>query len=61
VGSAPVDELTLGHTLPRGAEVHEVLLDGNPVDYRTTVTNRGLEVLARAPASGMHELVVTGG
>jgi hypothetical protein len=60
VGSAPVDSLTLGHTLPRGAEVREVLLDGSPVDYRTTLTNRGLEVLAQAPASGTHELVITG-
>jgi hypothetical protein len=61
LGNAPVDHLTLGHTLPRGSEVREVLLDGSPVDYRTTLTNRGLEVLAVAPASGMHELMVTGG
>jgi hypothetical protein len=40
--------------------VQEVLLDDNPVDYRTVQTNRGVEVLARAPASGTHELVVTG-
>jgi hypothetical protein len=60
VGSAPVDSLTLGHTLPRGAEVREVLLDGSPVEYGTTLTNRGLEVLAQAPASGTHELVITG-
>lgn len=37
-----------------------VLLDGSPADYRTVRTNRGLEVFARAPASGTHELVVTG-
>jgi hypothetical protein len=60
VGSAPVDRLELGHTLPRGSTVSSVLLDGSPVDYRTVLTNRGLEVLARAPASGTHELVVTG-
>jgi hypothetical protein len=60
VGDAPVSRLALGHTLPRGSQVQGVLLDGAPVDYRARLTNRGLEVLARAPASGMHELVVTG-
>jgi hypothetical protein len=60
VGSAPVKRLLIGHTLPRGSSVSSVLLDGSPVDYTTVLTNRGLEVLARAPASGEHELVVTG-
>jgi hypothetical protein len=61
VGSAPVEHLELGHTLPRGSSVSSVLLDGSPVKYRTVPTNRGLEVLATAPASGAHELVVTRG
>jgi hypothetical protein len=61
VGSAPVAHLELGHTLPRGSTVSSVLLDGSPVEYRTVLTNRGLEVLATAPASGTHELVVTAG
>jgi hypothetical protein len=61
VGSAPIDRLDIGHTLPRGSSVSSVLLDGNPVDYDTVLTNRGLEVLAHAPASGTHELVVTAG
>jgi hypothetical protein len=60
LGDAPVDRFDIGHTLPRGSTVDSVLLDGSPVDYRTDLTNRGLEVLARAPASGTHELVVTG-
>ena len=60
VGSAPIDRLEIGHTLPRGSTVTSVLLDGSPVDYDTVLTNRGLEVLARAPASGTHELIVTG-
>jgi hypothetical protein len=60
VGSAPIETLELGHTLPRDASVSSVLLDGSPVEYRTVLTNRGLEVLARAPASGKHRLVVTG-
>jgi hypothetical protein len=61
VGSAPIDRLDIGHTLPRGSSVSSVLLDGNPVDYDTVLTNRGLEVLAHAAASGTHELVVTAG
>ena len=60
VGSAPVDRLDIGQTLPRGSTVTSVLLDGSPVGYDTVLTNRGLEVLARAPASGTHELIVTG-
>ena len=59
VGSAPVQRLVLGHTVPRGSQVQEVLLDGSPVDYSARATNRGLEVLAQAPASGEHKLVVT--
>jgi hypothetical protein len=60
VGSAPVQRLVLGHTLPRGSQVQEVRLDGSPVDYDTVLTNRGLEVLAPAPASGRRQLVVIG-
>jgi hypothetical protein len=33
-------------------------LDGDPVRYRERETNRGLEVLVRAPVRGEHELVV---
>jgi len=40
--------------------VTSVLLDGSAVDYDAMLTKRGLEVLARAPASGTHELIVTG-
>ncbi len=53
--------LSLGHTLPRGASVSQVRLDGAAADYELRRTNRGLEVLVRAPASGVHELVVTAG
>jgi hypothetical protein len=55
----PLSAFTIGHTLPRGAGVAAVTLDGQPADYRTELTNRGLEVLVAAPASGPHELVVT--
>jgi hypothetical protein len=50
--------LQLGHTLPRGARVKRVRLDGHRARYRTRRTNRGLELVVRAPASGTHELVV---
>jgi hypothetical protein len=58
VGSAPVERLFLGHTLPRGSRVESVRLDGRRVGHRSRLTNRGLEVFVRAPASGRHELVV---
>jgi hypothetical protein len=48
----------IGHTLPRSARVKSVRLDGQRAKYRTRLTNRGLVVLARAPAHGRHELVV---
>jgi hypothetical protein len=54
-------DLTLGHTVPRDAQVTQVLLDGNEV--RRPIlreTNRGLEVLAEVPGGGQgrHVLVV---
>jgi hypothetical protein len=51
-------KLVLGHTLPDGATVDSVTLDGGAVEHRERRTNRGLEVLVRAPRSGTHELVV---
>jgi hypothetical protein len=48
----------IGHTLPRGTSVREVTLDGQRVDHSTRLTNRGLEVLVRAPTTGSHELLV---
>jgi hypothetical protein len=50
---------TIGNTLPRGARVDQVTLDGSPVSFTKVPSNRGLEVLAAAPTSGTHELVVT--
>jgi hypothetical protein len=40
--------LRLGATLPLGARVGEVRLDGRPVDHQVRRTNRGLEVVAAA-------------
>jgi hypothetical protein len=54
----PLARFVIGHTLPRGARVKSVRLDHRRAAYRTRLTNRGLEVLVRAPASGRHELVV---
>jgi hypothetical protein len=54
----PLRRLVLGHTLAHGTSVERVRLDGDPVRYRERETNRGLEVLVRAPVRGEHELVV---
>ena len=53
-----LSRFVIGHTLPRGSRVKRVWLDGRRAGYKTRATNRGLEVLVRAPASGRHELVV---
>jgi hypothetical protein len=50
--------LVIGHTLPHGADVRRVSLDGKRVRYRLRETNRGVEVLVRAPVRGAHTLVV---
>jgi hypothetical protein len=50
--------LVLGHTVPPGAIVDRVRLDGERSDYRIRPTNRGLEVLVAARPSGSHTLVV---
>jgi hypothetical protein len=55
---AALTRFVIGHTLPRGSRVRRVRLDGRRVEYTTSLTNRGLEVLVRAPATGRHELLV---
>ena len=55
---ASLERFLIGHTLPRGSKVKSVQLDGRGTGYSTRLTNRGLEVLVRAPASGRHELLV---
>jgi hypothetical protein len=59
--AAPVEDYFIGHTLPRGATVASVLLDGAPAEYKTRVTNRGLEVRVPADPGERHVLVVTAG
>jgi hypothetical protein len=56
-GSAHVNELVIGHTLPRGSMVDSVRLDGRRVDWDAEETNRGLEVTVET-RSGEHRLVV---
>ena len=53
-----LDDLTIGHTVPRRESVSSVTLNGRRVDYDVNTTNRGKEVLVDAPASGEQELVV---
>jgi len=56
-GSAHVKELAIGHTLPHGAKVRSVRLDGKRAHWRARETNRGLEVTVET-RRGDHTLVV---
>ena len=56
-GKAPVKQLSIGHTLPSGAKVRSVTLDGRHAGWKARTTNRGLEVTVQA-APGDHTLVV---
>jgi hypothetical protein len=55
-----LDKLTLGATLPFGAKVKRILLDGRAVAGQIRETNRGVEVAARVGGyvRGSHTLVV---
>jgi len=50
--------LTLGHVLPRDAEIQKVILDGNIVPYHVRIGHRGPTVLVRAPSGERHILIV---
>jgi hypothetical protein len=52
-------DLTIGHTLPAGAKVKSVKLNGADANYTVRDTNRGREVLVKAGGSGKQTLVVT--
>ncbi|HET9649937.1 MAG TPA: glycogen debranching protein [Microlunatus sp.] len=53
--------IMVGHTLPAGAQISTVVLDGQQVShYLTRDTNRGIEVTVAA-GKGHHTLVVTAG
>jgi hypothetical protein len=53
--------LTIGHTLPPGAAVQSVTLDGQPVNYQTVDTTRGREVRVQTRTDQSHTLIVTTG
>jgi glycogen debranching enzyme len=54
-------KLTIGYTLPAGAAVQSVTLDGQPVNYQTVDTTRGREVRVQTSTNRSHTLVVTTG
>jgi hypothetical protein len=57
---APARKLLIGHTLPRGAHVASVTLDGQRTHrYDARVTNRGLEVAVWAKPGRKHTLTIT--
>jgi hypothetical protein len=59
---APARKLLIGHTLPRGAHVASVTIDGHHAhQYDARVTNRGLEVAVWAKPGRKHTLTVTTG
>jgi hypothetical protein len=54
-----VEDVEIGHTLPRGARPTAVVLDGRPVhDYQVVETNRGTEVTVSTNA-GHHTLTIS--
>lgn len=60
VGDAELslERLAIGRTVPDGADVSSVALDGCPADYEIRATNRGCEVLVETDAAGRRSLVV---
>jgi glycogen debranching enzyme len=54
-------KLTIGHTLPAGARVKTVTLDGEPASYDVIDTTRGREVRVQTTTDQHHTLVVTTG
>ncbi len=59
-GDVVLRRLAIGHTLPRGARVRSVRLDGRRTGYAVRRTNRGTEVTVRT-GRGRHMLEVTAG
>jgi hypothetical protein len=59
-GSARVETLLVGHTLPRGSRAAFVTLDGKPVKWEERETNRGNEVTVKT-SPGDHTLEVRAG
>jgi hypothetical protein len=53
--------LTVGHTLPAGATIKSVKLNGSKTSYKVRDTNRGREVLVKARGRGEQRLVIRTG
>jgi hypothetical protein len=56
----PARHVRIGQTLPAGATVRSVKLDGHRAAWSARRTNRGLEVTVRA-RPGHHEVVIKAG
>ena len=56
----PAKRLVIGQTLPRGASVRSVTLDGRRHGWHARTTNRGLEVTVTT-RPGRHEVVIKAG
>jgi hypothetical protein len=56
----PARRVWVGQTLPAGATVRSVKLDGHKATWSARQTNRGLEVTVRA-RPGRHEVVISAG
>jgi len=52
-------KLTIGHTIPAGASLQSVTLDGLPARYNTEKTTRGCEVRVETDTNQYRTLVVT--
>jgi glycogen debranching enzyme len=62
VDAAPTGwTLTIGHTLPAGATVKSVTLDGKSTTYDVVDTTRGREVHVKTSTGTSHTLIVTTG
>jgi hypothetical protein len=59
VDRAVTATLTIGHTLPAGATIASVTLNGVSVPFAVRDTNRGREVLVAAGSETHDNLVVT--
>jgi hypothetical protein len=54
------NKVRIGQTLPRGAQIESVVVDGHAAhSYQVRTTNRGTEVTLRVSPHQMHRLVIT--
>ena len=59
-GGVNANKVRIGHTLPRGAQIESVVIDGHAAhSYQVRTTNRGTEVTLRVSPHQTHRLVIT--